>query len=93
MMRIMTGVGDLVRGLMMVTQVGYSVAGRSGGRVTLCVVCIVHEVMRSTGLLVEPKKTRSTVCQWFDIKITGAVFFGLSLKPTAQVFRFVPQNW
>jgi hypothetical protein len=28
---------------------GYSVAGQSGGQVTLCVVCIVHEETRSTG--------------------------------------------
>jgi hypothetical protein len=39
----------------MVTQVGYSVVGRSGGRVTLCVVCTMHDEMRSTDFLVEPQ--------------------------------------
>jgi hypothetical protein len=28
-------------------QVGYLVAGRSGGRVTLCVVCTMHEETRA----------------------------------------------
>jgi hypothetical protein len=37
----------------MVAQVGYSVAGRSGGRVMLCAVCTVHEVTRNTDFLVE----------------------------------------
>jgi hypothetical protein len=37
----------------MVTQIGYSVAARSRGRVTLYVVCIVHVETRSTGFLVE----------------------------------------
>jgi hypothetical protein len=39
----------------MVEQVGYSVTGRSGGRVTPCVVCTVHVEMRSAGFLVEPQ--------------------------------------
>jgi hypothetical protein len=39
----------------MVAQVGYSVAGRSEGRVMLCVVCTVHEVTRSTSFLVKPQ--------------------------------------
>jgi hypothetical protein len=33
-------------------QVGYSVAGRSRGRVTLCVVCTMHNEMRNVGFLV-----------------------------------------
>jgi hypothetical protein len=33
-------------------QVVYSVAGRSRGRVTLCVVCIVHKETRSVCFLV-----------------------------------------
>jgi hypothetical protein len=55
-MRIVAGVGDLVRrtgdGQ---AQVGYSVAGQSRGRVTLCVVCTVHEETRSVSFLVEPQ--------------------------------------
>jgi hypothetical protein len=54
--RIMVGIGDLVQwtgdGQ---THVGYSVAGRSEGWVTLCVVCTMHELTRSTGFLVEPQ--------------------------------------
>jgi hypothetical protein len=55
-MRIMAGVGDLVQrtgdGQ---AQVGYSVARRSKGRVMLCMVCTVHEEMRSARFLVEPQ--------------------------------------
>jgi hypothetical protein len=39
----------------MVAQAGYSVAGRSGGRVMPCVVCTVHMKTRITGFLVEPQ--------------------------------------
>jgi hypothetical protein len=39
----------------MVAQVGYSVAGRSTGRVVLCVVCTCHVETRSAGFLVEPQ--------------------------------------
>jgi hypothetical protein len=52
----MAGVGDLVQktgdGQ---AQVGYSVARRSRGRVTLCVICTVHEEMRSVNFLVWPQ--------------------------------------
>jgi hypothetical protein len=53
-MRIEAGVGDLVRRIGDdQAQVGYSVAGRSGGRVTSCVICIVHvKKMRSADFLV-----------------------------------------
>jgi hypothetical protein len=37
----------------MVTQVGYSVVGRSRGRVSLCEVYTVHVEMRSVCFLVE----------------------------------------
>jgi hypothetical protein len=36
-------------------QVGYSVAGRSGGMVMPCVVFTVHVETRSAGFLVEPQ--------------------------------------
>jgi hypothetical protein len=39
----------------MVAQVGYSVVGRSRGRVTLCAVCTWHVETRSMGFLVEPQ--------------------------------------
>jgi hypothetical protein len=40
----------------MVTQDRYLVAGRSGGRMTLCAVCTVHIERRNADFLVEPKK-------------------------------------
>jgi hypothetical protein len=53
-MMIVVGVGDLVqRTEDDQAQVRYSVAGRSRGRVTLYVVCTVHNETRSTGFLVE----------------------------------------
>jgi hypothetical protein len=62
-MRIVTEVGDL----MQMTgdgqaQVGYSVAGRSGGWVTPCTVCTVHKEMRSASFLVEPQNQG----RWFS---------------------------
>jgi hypothetical protein len=37
----------------MIAQVGYSVIGRSGGRVTPCAVGTIHVEMRSVSFLVE----------------------------------------
>jgi hypothetical protein len=52
-MRIEAGVGDLVQRIRdSQAQIGYSVARRSRGRVTLCAVCTVHKEMRSAGFLV-----------------------------------------
>jgi hypothetical protein len=53
-MRIEAGVGDLVWRIEDdQIQVGYSVAERSGGRVTPCAIRIVHvEETRSTGFSV-----------------------------------------
>jgi hypothetical protein len=48
-------------------QVEYSVVGRSGGRVTPCVVCTMHKEMRSAYFLVEPQNQ-------------GRRFLGLGLK-------------
>jgi hypothetical protein len=39
----------------MVTQVGYSMAGRSRGRVASCAVCTWHVETRSAGFLVNPQ--------------------------------------
>jgi hypothetical protein len=56
----------------MVTQVGYSVAGLSGGRVTPCAVCTVHMETKSTGFLVQPQNQ-------------GRQFFsGLASKPLGR---------
>jgi hypothetical protein len=52
-MRIEAGVGDLMQRIVDgQAQVGYSMAGRSRGRVMLCVVCTVHNETRSVGFLV-----------------------------------------
>jgi hypothetical protein len=52
-MRIVARVGDLVE---MAgddqAQVKYSVAGRSGGQVTLCAVCTMHKETKSVSFLV-----------------------------------------
>jgi hypothetical protein len=54
--KIMAGVGDLVqRTGDEQAQVGYSVAGRSGGRVMLCAVCTVHKETRSADFLIWPQ--------------------------------------
>jgi hypothetical protein len=53
-MMIEAGVGDLVQRIEDdQAQVGYSMTGRSEGRVMSCKICIVHmEEMRSAGFLV-----------------------------------------
>jgi hypothetical protein len=69
-MRTVAGVRDLVQRIGDgQIQVGYSVAGRSGGRMMLCAVNIVHKETRSTYFLVEPQIQG----QWF--------VSGLSSKP------------
>jgi hypothetical protein len=61
-------------------HVGYSVAGRLRGRVTLCVVCTVHKDVRSAGFLVEPQNQ-------------GRRFVsGLASKPLGRISRFGFQN-
>jgi hypothetical protein len=67
-MMIMVGVGDLVQRIRNgQAQVGYSVAERSGGRVTPCAVCTVHVEIWNTSFFVEPQNQ-------------GHRFSGLSLK-------------
>jgi hypothetical protein len=39
----------------MVAQIGYSVAGRSGGQVMSCAVCTLHIETKSVSLLIEPQ--------------------------------------
>jgi hypothetical protein len=57
MTRIKAGVGELVWRIGDdQAQVGYSVAGRSGGRVTSCVIHVIHvEETRSTSFPVQTK--------------------------------------
>jgi hypothetical protein len=75
------GVGDLVQRFRNgQAQVGYSVAGRSRGRVTLCAVCTVHEEPMSACFLVWPQNQ-------------GRRFVGgLTSKPLGRVSQFGPQN-
>jgi hypothetical protein len=65
----------------MVTQVGYSVEGRSRGRVVMCTVCTVHMKIKSVGFLVEPQNQG----RWFGLKTTETVFSGLVSKPMVTV--------
>jgi hypothetical protein len=79
-MRIEARVGDLVqRTENCQAQVGYSVTGRSRGRVTLCAVCTVHKETRSMGFLVQPQNQ-------------GRRSPGLTSKPVATVLVVWPQN-
>jgi hypothetical protein len=64
----------------MVAQVGYSVAGRSRGRVALCAVCIMHVEMRSAGFLVEPQNQGRRFVSGLAAKPLGQFLIGLGLK-------------
>jgi hypothetical protein len=73
----------------MVTQVGYSVAGRSRGRVAPFAVCTVHVETRSVGFL-----DHSDGFHRFGLKTSGdslaskpavTVSDGLASKPAARV--------
>jgi hypothetical protein len=64
----------------MVTQVGYSVAGRSGGQVTPCAVCTVHMEKRSTGFLVEPQNQGRRFVSGLASKPLERFVSGLSSK-------------
>jgi hypothetical protein len=82
----------------MVAQVGYSVTGRSRGRVAPCAVCTVHMEMRSVGFLVEPQnqgrqfvsglgsKLVATVSSGLASKTVVTILSSLSSKPVAMVF-------
>jgi hypothetical protein len=75
----------------MVTQVGYSVAGRSRDRVAPCAACTWHVETRSASFLVEPQNQGGGGFPDLGLKIgsSGLViwaskslrqFFGLCLK-------------
>jgi hypothetical protein len=64
----------------MVPQVGYSVVGRSRGRVTPCAICTMHIKMRSTSFLVEPQNQ--------GIRFVS----GLASKPLGRFSSVWPQN-
>jgi hypothetical protein len=81
----------------MVAQVGYSVVGRSRGRVMPCAVCTWHVETRSAGFLVEPQnhgrrfvsylasKPLRLFSSGLASKLAVTVFAGLGSKPVATV--------
>jgi hypothetical protein len=64
----------------MVAQVGYSVAGRSRGRVAPCTVCTVHVETRSEDFLVEPQNQSRRFVSSLASKPLGRFLNGLGLK-------------
>jgi hypothetical protein len=64
----------------MITQVGYSIAGRSRGRVAPCAVCTVHVEMRSAGFLVEPQNQGRRFVGGLASKPLGRFLINLGLK-------------
>jgi hypothetical protein len=55
----------------MVAQVGYSVAGRSRGRVMPCAVCTWHVETRRTSFLVEPQNQGRRFVSGLASKLLG----------------------
>jgi hypothetical protein len=76
----------------MVAQVGYSVAGRSRGRVAPCAVCTWHVETRSVSFLVEPQNQGGGGFPGLGLKIGSYRFVDLGLKITVTVSWFGPQN-
>jgi hypothetical protein len=64
----------------MVAQVGYSVAGRSRGRMASCAVCTVHMETRSVGFLGEPQNQGKRFVSGLAPKSLGWFLIGLGLK-------------
>jgi hypothetical protein len=64
----------------MVTQVRYSVTGRSRGRVAPCAVCTVHVEMRSVSFLVEAQNQGRRFVSGLASKPFGQFLIGLGLK-------------
>jgi hypothetical protein len=64
----------------MVAQVGYSVAGRSRGRVAPCAVCTVHVKTRSVSFLVEPQNQGQRFVSGLASKPLGRFLISLGLK-------------
>jgi hypothetical protein len=64
----------------MVAQVGYSVVGRSRGRVTPCAVCTMYVEMRNAGFLVEPQNQGRRFMSGLASKPLGRFLIGLGIK-------------
>jgi hypothetical protein len=69
----------------MVTQVGYSVAGRSRGWMISCAVCIVHMEIRSVSFLVEPQNQGRRFMSSLCSKLLDWFIIGLGLKTDGNV--------
>jgi hypothetical protein len=69
----------------MVTQVGYSVAGRSRGQMTSCAVCTVHMEMRSANFMVEPQNHGLWFVSGLASKPLGWFVSCLATKPVTTV--------
>jgi hypothetical protein len=68
----------------MVAQVGYSVAVRSGGQVTLCAVCTVHVETRNASFLVELQNQNRWVVSGLASKPRRRFVSGLASKPLGR---------
>jgi hypothetical protein len=77
----------------MVAQVGYSVVGRSGGRVTSCAVCTVHVETRSASFLVEPQNKGQRFVSGLPSKPLRWFVSDLASKPLERFLPVWPQNW
>jgi hypothetical protein len=91
--RIVAGVGDLVqRTEDGQAQVRYWVTGWSGGWVTPCAVCTVHEEMRSVGFLLEPQNQGRRFISGLASKPLGWFVSDLTSKPLGLFLLVWPQN-
>jgi hypothetical protein len=92
-MRIVVGIGDLLwRTEDAQAQVRYSVAERSRGRVTLCVVYTMHMETRSASFLVEPQNQGQRFVSGLASKPLGQFVSGLASKPLGWFLPIWPQN-
>jgi hypothetical protein len=77
----------------MVTQVGYSVAERSRGRVAQCAICTAHVETRSAGFLVEPQNLQGRrFVSGFASKTLRRFVSGLASKPLGRFSPVWSQN-
>jgi hypothetical protein len=68
----------------MIAQVGYSVVGRSRGRVAPCAVCTVYVETRSTSFLVEPQNQGRRFVSGLASKPLGQFVSSLASNPLGQ---------
>jgi hypothetical protein len=86
--KIMAGVGDLMQSIGDgQAQVGYSVAGRSRDRVTLCVVCTMHKEMRSAG--VTPGFKAKTRCSSYVCPGSSCHTYGQNVSIEYQCLYYI----